>query len=158
MIIKKIIQHIRRFLLAQKNNDATTKKASNDSRRQALSKLLATGGAVAMGASAGVANAHKVKRTEEKEERFALLSLDDHYYLKLYKVDKGAIPTKKPKVPVLSFRLDVDDFSDAITELERKKIHIVEGPITTSKGESLLFQDPSGNLIELYYEEEEESS
>lgn len=46
------------------------KDLTNESRRLALSKLLATGGAVALGASAGTANAHKVDSAEEKEERF----------------------------------------------------------------------------------------
>ena len=43
---------------------------TSESRRLALSKLLATGGAVALGASVSTANAHKLDNAEEKEERF----------------------------------------------------------------------------------------
>jgi len=51
--------------------DVISKKSStNESRRLALTKLLATGGAVALGASAGTAGAHKIDSDEEKEERF----------------------------------------------------------------------------------------
>jgi uncharacterized protein len=46
------------------------KNLSSESRRSALSKLLATGGIVAFGTSANTANAHKVESVEEKEERF----------------------------------------------------------------------------------------
>ena len=46
-------------------------ESPSESRRLALSKLLATGGAVALGASAATANAHKPENSgEEKEERF----------------------------------------------------------------------------------------
>jgi intracellular sulfur oxidation DsrE/DsrF family protein len=70
-MIKQIVQSIKEFFWArQSDSGLVTKRASNDSRRQALSKLLATGGAVALGASATTANAHKVATTEEKEERF----------------------------------------------------------------------------------------
>lgn len=49
----------------------TTTKTSSESRRQALSKLLATGGVVALGATATTASAHKIESSgEEKEERF----------------------------------------------------------------------------------------
>lgn len=46
-------------------------ESASESRRLALSKLLATGGAVALGASTATANAHKLESAgEEKEERF----------------------------------------------------------------------------------------
>ncbi len=46
-------------------------ESPSESRRRALSKLLATGGAVALGASAATANAHKSENAgEEQEERF----------------------------------------------------------------------------------------
>ncbi|WP_198265377.1 DsrE family protein [sulfur-oxidizing endosymbiont of Gigantopelta aegis] len=73
-MIKQIAQSIKYYFSPEKNNDSSIKKvitrASNNSRRQALSKLLATGGAMAIGASAATANAHKMASSEEKEERF----------------------------------------------------------------------------------------
>ena len=50
-------------------------QSPSESRRWALSKLLATGGVLALGASAATANAHKAENSgeqagEEKEERF----------------------------------------------------------------------------------------
>ncbi|MCU7938270.1 MAG: DsrE family protein [gamma proteobacterium symbiont of Bathyaustriella thionipta] len=61
----KIKQSILNFI-----KTVSGKNTTNESRRMALSKLLATGGAVALGASASTASAHKVETTEEKEERF----------------------------------------------------------------------------------------
>jgi len=46
------------------------KQLNNESRRSVLGKLLATGSAIALGAGATTANAHKVDTGEEKEERF----------------------------------------------------------------------------------------
>ena len=60
---------------------------------------------------------------------------------------------KNPGETSLSFILDVDDFTDAINELETKKIEIIKGPLAIESGESLLIADPDGHLIELFYQE-----
>jgi len=54
--------------------------------------------------------------------------------------------------PILSFIMDVDDFTEAISELEEKNVKIVKGPEATDNGECLTFADPNQNLIEIYYE------
>lgn len=66
MKIKSLLESLFSFL---KNKD-DDKSLSNEARRSALTKLVATGGAVAMGA-AGAVQAHKLPDSgEEKEERF----------------------------------------------------------------------------------------
>jgi len=57
-LIKKIIKPI------------SPETLNDSSRRSVLSKLLATGGAVALGATASTAQAHKLESDGEKEERF----------------------------------------------------------------------------------------
>jgi len=56
-------------------------------------------------------------------------------------------------LPTLSFTMDIDDFTEAINEIEAKGIKIEKGPEGIDGGESLLFADPNGNLIEIYYQE-----
>ncbi|HRP70469.1 MAG TPA: VOC family protein [Turneriella sp.] len=58
------------------------------------------------------------------------------------------------KTPVLSFLLDVDDFTEALQEIEEENISIAKGPFEIDGGESVYVADPNGNLIELYYREE----
>ncbi|MBS0618428.1 MAG: VOC family protein [Spirochaetes bacterium] len=58
------------------------------------------------------------------------------------------------KVPVLSFLLDVDDFTEALQEVEENHVEIAKGPFEIEGGESIHLIDPSGNLVELYYREE----
>jgi intracellular sulfur oxidation DsrE/DsrF family protein len=73
MNVKKTLQNIFEIVskIFSKSDEIKIKNTTDESRRFALSKLLATGGAVALGASAGTANAHKVEiADEEKEERF----------------------------------------------------------------------------------------
>jgi predicted enzyme related to lactoylglutathione lyase len=47
----------------------------------------------------------------------------------------------------------VDDFTDALKELEVKKVEILKGPVMIEGGEAVLIADPDGNLIELFYNE-----
>ena len=71
MNIKQILKHRIEYFLAFFEKMLEKKKVTSASRRLALSKLLATGGAVALGASATTASAHKPEDSgEEKEERF----------------------------------------------------------------------------------------
>ncbi|MCS6984059.1 MAG: VOC family protein [Leptospiraceae bacterium] len=69
--------------------------------------------------------------------------------LRLYRNDKW----KPAAYPVLSFILDVDDFTEALQEIESREIPIVTGPFEIEGGESVYIQDPAGNLIELFYQE-----
>lgn len=55
--------------------------------------------------------------------------------------------------PVFSFILDVDDFTEALQEIEEKQIAIHTGPYEISGGEAVQIQDPSGNLLELFYQD-----
>ncbi|MEM7183696.1 MAG: VOC family protein [Spirochaetota bacterium] len=56
-------------------------------------------------------------------------------------------------IPVLSFGMDVDDFTEAIQELETANITIQSGPESNGSGETLTFQDPNNNLLEIFYSE-----
>ncbi|MCS6972068.1 MAG: VOC family protein [Turneriella sp.] len=58
------------------------------------------------------------------------------------------------KVPILSFILDVDDFTEALQEAEDIGVEIAKGPFEIEGGESVYIADPSGNLVELYYRED----
>ncbi|MDX1959076.1 MAG: VOC family protein [Leptospiraceae bacterium] len=73
----------------------------------------------------------------------------DPIQVKLIKVDKLE---QTYKFPVVSFAMDVDDFTEAIEEIEEKGIKIEKGPESTDTGESIVIKDPDGNLIELYYQ------
>ena len=55
--------------------------------------------------------------------------------------------------PVFSFILDVDDFTDALQEIESRGIEVASGPTETEKGEKVVIKDPSSNLLELFYVE-----
>ncbi|TGL60302.1 VOC family protein [Leptospira ognonensis] len=83
---------------------------------------------------------------ETKKETEAILSLDS------FKIRLVQTAPKDQSMPVISFVMDVDDFTEAISELEEKNVKIVKGPEGTENGESLTFSDPSQNLIEIYYE------
>ncbi len=61
--------------------------------------------------------------------------------------------TRNPGETSFAFVLDVDDFTEAIHELEEKQIEIIKGPLSIENGESLLITDPDGHLIELFYQE-----
>ncbi|TGN17134.1 VOC family protein [Leptospira idonii] len=84
---------------------------------------------------------------ETKKDAEAILSLDS-FKIRLV---KGNVASEQT-MPVISFVMDVDDFTEAITELEEKNVKIVKGPESTESGESLTFTDPNQNLIEIYYE------
>ncbi len=88
----------------------------------------------------------------EETDRYAVLQLD-HFSLRLNHIDGYTCQQDNPSAFSLSFTLDVDDFTNAITELEEKKIPIVVGPVVIEGGESLIIRDPDGNWIELSYKE-----
>ncbi len=88
----------------------------------------------------------------EEEESHAILHLDP-ISIRINLIDGYQSPIQNPGESCLSFILDVDDFTNAITDLEEQDIEIIKGPVGIEGGESILISDPSGNLIELYYKE-----
>jgi len=88
---------------------------------------------------------------DDSHKGYVVMTLDP-IKIKLIKVDKVENQLSAIKQPSLSFIMDVDDFTEAITEIEDKKISIVRGPeATESGGETLIFKDPDNNLIEIFY-------
>jgi catechol 2,3-dioxygenase-like lactoylglutathione lyase family enzyme len=85
---------------------------------------------------------------EEEDKDAIVMGLDAHK-LRLVKVS-GVTPLP---FPMVSFVMDIDDFTEAITEMEEKSIPIVRGPEGNSKGESLVFADPDKNQIEIFYQQ-----
>jgi catechol 2,3-dioxygenase-like lactoylglutathione lyase family enzyme len=88
----------------------------------------------------------------EETDRFAILQLD-HFCLRLNHIDGYVCQHENPSAFSLSFIVDVDDFTNAIAELEEKDIPIVVGPVVIEGGESMVIRDPDGNWIELFYRE-----
>ncbi len=88
----------------------------------------------------------------EEEESHVVLSLDP-VSIRLNLVSSYTSPIQNPGIFSLSFSLDVDDFTNAIAELEEHEIEIKTGPVAIEGGESLLIADPDGNLLELFYRE-----
>jgi len=89
----------------------------------------------------------------EKTDKFALLELD-RIIIKLNFIPDYKFPIKNPAAFTISFNLDVDDFTNAVIELEERKIPIVHGPVPVEGGEALLIKDPDGHWIELKYRED----
>ncbi len=88
----------------------------------------------------------------EEAEGYALLHMDP-VRIRLNFFEGYKSETANPGQRSLSFILDVDDFTDAIEELENAGIEILKGPVMIEDGESILIADPDGNLIELFYKE-----
>ena len=79
--------------------------------------------------------------------QFAILSYNDTKIRLIKRED-----VEYGEFPVLSFCIDIDDFSEAIDELEEKEIEIVKGPeVTEDGGEIVYIRDTAGNLLELFY-------
>ena len=88
---------------------------------------------------------------DDSNPKAIILSLEPTK-LKLVQVDSVSNQLSSSSLPVLSFTMDEDDFTDAISEIEEKGIKIVKGPEAISKGESLLLADLDHNLIEIFYQ------
>jgi catechol 2,3-dioxygenase-like lactoylglutathione lyase family enzyme len=88
---------------------------------------------------------------DDSHKGYVIMTLDP-IKVKLVKVDKVENHLAKLKIPSISFEMDVDDFTEAITELEEKGITIVKGPEAIENGESLIFRDPDNNLVEIFYQ------
>lgn len=86
---------------------------------------------------------------QEKNDKTAIINFDNLTIRLIYTEKNEDIKS----YPLMSFVMDVDDFTDALQEIEANEIKIMEGPTETEKGENLMVSDPSGNIIELYYEE-----
>ena len=83
----------------------------------------------------------------EKSENLAILNFDQ-INIKIHKVQNT------PSVlPLFSFIMDIDDFTDALQEIEKNKIKIVSGPKAIKDGEAVSILDPGSNIIELFYKE-----
>jgi len=80
----------------------------------------------------------------------ATISFDDKLFIKLVKTDASPINSN---FPIFSFIMDIDDFTEALQEIEANNITIVSGPNEMNGGENLLIADPAGNTLELYYQE-----
>lgn len=88
----------------------------------------------------------------EEGEQHALLE-QGAVSIRLNLIPNYKSPLTNPGELSMSFSLDVDDFTNALQELEEKEIEILTGPVSIEGGESLLISDPDGNLIELFYKE-----
>ncbi len=88
----------------------------------------------------------------EEEDTHAVVHLDP-LTLRLNYMENYKNPISNPAEFSFSFVLDVDDFTNAIMELEQNNVEILKGPVAIDGGESLLISDPSGNMIELFYQE-----
>lgn len=88
----------------------------------------------------------------EQSDSFAVLNMDP-IRIRLNFIEGYTSRTDNPGEVSLSFILDVDDFTDAIEELEAAGINIIKGPVMIEGGESILIGDPDGNLVELFYRE-----
>ena len=82
-------------------------------------------------------------------EKEAIISFDDKLMVRLYKARSG----DRFDFPILSFVLDIDDFTEALQDIETEGVTIASGPSETPNGEHVLIKDPAGNILELYYEE-----
>ena len=85
-----------------------------------------------------------------QDEKSALVSFDN-LTLKLIKAEKAA--ESDSSFPLLSFIMDVNDFTDALQEIEEQGYDIAAGPSEVSNGENVIVRDPGGNLLELYYQD-----
>ncbi|MCB1173133.1 MAG: VOC family protein [Leptospiraceae bacterium] len=88
----------------------------------------------------------------EQSDAHVILYLDP-IALRFNLVDDYEGRNAHPRESALAFILDVDDFTNAINDLEESEIEILEGPIAIEGGESLLIQDPDGHFLELFYRE-----
>ncbi len=88
----------------------------------------------------------------EKSENYAVIHLDP-FSIRFNYIEDYQCSIKNPGKTSIAFVLDVDDFTDAIQELEKEDIKIIKGPVVVGDGESMIVSDPDGHLIEMFYKE-----
>ena len=88
-----------------------------------------------------------------EETQNSVLLAFDNLNLKIINFQTKPDTNSQMTLPLLSFIMDVDDFTDAIQQIEQENIPIISGPDEKGLGESILIQDPGGNLIEFFYKE-----
>jgi catechol 2,3-dioxygenase-like lactoylglutathione lyase family enzyme len=86
----------------------------------------------------------------EKTDTYMLL-FHEVISIRLVLTDAVNTSASSKLIPLLSFSMDVDDFTEAISELEASSIKILKGPETTNEGEYIIFPDPDNHLIEIFY-------
>ncbi|MDH4262188.1 MAG: VOC family protein [Spirochaetia bacterium] len=86
----------------------------------------------------------------ESDTNSVTISFDDKLNIRLIKTEGSPINSN---FPIFSFIMDIDDFTEALQEIESSNIPIISGPSEIDGGENLLIADPAGNTIELYYQE-----
>ena len=52
----------------------------------------------------------------------------------------------------LAFEANPTDFENIVKELQSKNIHIGNGPVKRGNGESIYFNDPDDNHLEIHYD------
>jgi glyoxylase I family protein len=52
----------------------------------------------------------------------------------------------------LAFEAESTDFNKIVSELQSKNIHIDNGPVKRGDGESIYFNDPDDNHLEIHYD------
>lgn len=82
-----------------------------------------------------------------KEEKDHVFLQFDNIQFKLLLVESCS-PSPHP---LFSCVLDMDDFTEALQELDDKEVKIILPPTVTSNGERVLVADPCENIIELFY-------
>ena len=86
----------------------------------------------------------------ESDADSVTISFDDKLNIRLIKTEGTPV---NGNFPIFSFIMDIDDFTEALQEIEANKIKIISGPSEIEGGENLLIADPAGNTLELYYQE-----
>ncbi len=88
----------------------------------------------------------------EQSDQHVFLRLDP-FHIRFNYIVNYHCSIKNPGETSYAFILDIDDFTDAIRDLEKNEIEIIKGPLSIEGGESLLVSDPDGHLLELFYQE-----
>lgn len=88
---------------------------------------------------------------EYKTERAVILELEGTR-IKLIE-DASFAGNQAQNSMYMSFLMDVDDFTDALEELEKRKVPLLGDPEAEEGGERVFIQDPDGYRIKLAYRE-----
>ena len=89
---------------------------------------------------------------QEYESQNAVLIELENIRIKLLE-DTDFKGAEKENTVYMSFGMDVDDFTDALEELEEKEVPLINGPLAEDGGECVYIADPDGYKIKLAYRE-----